>query len=112
MRGRSDGAIAAAAALACLMLAFWAPGATASAPPIHRGPAISPSDFPNDPGFAPCETQDPVTGCTDNEQWNLYGPLTGNTCLAPGGTVANQPHPDGGLPCWAPTPAIPSTRRA
>ena len=101
MRGRSDGAIAAAAALACLMLAFWAPGATASAPPIHRGPAISPSDFPNDPGFAPCEPQDPVTGCGDNEQWNLFGPLKGNTCLAPGGTVADRPHPDGGLPCWA-----------
>ena len=56
---------------------------------------------PNDPGFAGCESQDPVSGCRDNEQWNLYGRLSGDTCLAPGGTVPNQPHPDGGLPCWA-----------
>ncbi|MGZ4283308.1 MAG: S8 family serine peptidase [Solirubrobacteraceae bacterium] len=27
--------------------------------------------------------------------------MKGNTCLAPGGPVADQPHPDGGLPCWA-----------
>ncbi|MGZ6665115.1 MAG: hypothetical protein ACXVH3_10190 [Solirubrobacteraceae bacterium] len=91
MRGRSDGAMAGArlartvggsrlvvaivtgAALACMALAFAAPGAGASASPIHRGPAISPSDFPNDPGFAPCESQDPITGCGDNEQWNLFG---------------------------------------
>jgi hypothetical protein len=82
-------------------LAIAAPGAAASAPSIRRGPAVSPSEFPNDPGFAPCESQDPVTGCGDNEQWNLFGPLTGNTCVAPGGGVADQPHPDGGLPCWA-----------
>jgi hypothetical protein len=63
--------------------------------------AADPANTPNDPGFAACETQDPVTGCRDNEQWNLYGPLSGDTCLAPGGTVADQPHPDGGLPCWA-----------
>lgn len=56
---------------------------------------------PNDPSFAGCESQDPVTGCTDNEQWDLFGPLAGNTCLAPGGSLRNQPHPDGGLPCWA-----------
>ncbi|MDQ6804629.1 MAG: hypothetical protein M3065_06615, partial [Actinomycetota bacterium] len=63
--------------------------------------ASGPLPAPNDPGFAGCESQDPVTGCTDNEQWDLFGPLTGNTCLAPGGSVPNQPHPDGGLPCWA-----------
>ena len=94
-------AIAVAVALACLALVFAAPGAGASAPPIQRGPAVSPADFPNDPGFAPCESQDPNTGCGDSDEWKLYGPLTGNTCLAPGGTVADQPHPDGGLPCWA-----------
>jgi hypothetical protein len=87
-----------AVALSCLAIA---PAAGAAAPPIQRGPAISPAQFPNDPGFAPCESQDPLTGCGDNEQWNLFGPLAGNTCLAPGGAVANQPHPDGGLPCWA-----------
>ena len=102
-------AIAAAAALACLVIAsLTVPNARAAvaaapsaAPTVQRGPAISPSDFPNDPGFAPCESQDPVTGCGDNEQWQLFGPLKGNTCLAAGGTVADQPHPDGGLPCWA-----------
>jgi subtilase family protein len=94
-------AIAVAVALACLALVFAVPGAGASAPPIQRGPAVSPADFPNDPGFAPCESQDPNSGCGDSDEWKLYGPLTGDTCLAPGGTVADQPHPDGGLPCWA-----------
>jgi hypothetical protein len=56
---------------------------------------------PNDPGFAGCETQDPITGCTHNEQWDLFGPLTGNTCPAPGNPALVNPHPDGGLPCWA-----------
>ncbi len=103
--------LTAVATAACsLAIAFVAAPAGAAAPtsagagappPIQRGPAISPSQFPNDPGFAPCESQDPVTGCGDSEQWNLFGPLKGNTCLAPGGTVASQPHPDGGLPCWA-----------
>jgi hypothetical protein len=51
--------------------------------------------MPNDPGFAPCESQNPVTGCKNNEQWNLFGPLT---APCPNG----QPRPDGGLPCWAP----------
>ncbi len=64
--------------------------------------AVPPSVvFPNDPGFAGCESQDPVTGCTDNEQWDMFGPLTGNTCPAPGNLTAGLPHPDGGLPCWA-----------
>ncbi len=58
--------------------------------------------FPNDPGFAGCERQDPVTGCKDNEQWDLFGPLPGNVCPAPGNLAAGLPHPDGGLPCWAP----------
>src|SRR4051795_3877697 len=49
---------------------------------------------PNDPDFASCESQDPVTGCKNDEQWNLYGPLT---APCPNG----QPRP-GGLPCWAP----------
>jgi Subtilase family len=83
---------------ACL----WAPQARSDpAPKLDPGPTLPPSQFPNDPDFAGCETQDPVTGCTDNEQWNLYGPLTGDTCMAPGGSVPDQPHPDGGLPCWA-----------
>ena len=82
--------------------ASLSPGARSDpAPKIDPGPTLPPSQYPNDPDFAQCETQDPVTGCTDNEQWNLYGRLTGNTCLAPGGSVPNQPHPDGGLPCWA-----------
>ncbi len=73
--------------------------ATARARP--RGLPLPATAFPNDPGFAGCESQDPVSGCTDNEQWDLYGRLTGDTCLDPAGTVADRPHPDGGLPCWA-----------
>ncbi len=57
--------------------------------------------FPNDPGFAGCEQQDPITGCKDNEQWDLFGPLPGNDCPAPGTLAPVLPHPDGGLPCWA-----------
>ncbi len=71
------------------------------APPLDPGPTLPPSEYPNDPQFAGCESQDPVSGCTDNEAWQFYGPLTGDTCLAPGGSTADQPHPDGGLPCWA-----------
>ncbi len=58
--------------------------------------------YPNDPGFAGCERQDPLTGCQDNEQWDLFGPLPGNDCPAPSMPAAMLPHPDGGLPCWAP----------
>jgi hypothetical protein len=50
--------------------------------------------MPNDPGFAPCESQSLNAGC-HSEQWNLFGQLT-TPC--PNG----QPRPDGGLPCWAP----------
>ncbi len=57
--------------------------------------------FPNDPGFAGCERQDPITGCQDNEQWDLFGPLPGNDCPTPGTLAPVLPHPDGGLPCWA-----------
>ena len=88
--------------LGLLLLSLCTPPARAEpAPKLNSGPTLPPSQFPNDPEFARCETQDPVTGCTDDEQWNLYGRLTGNTCLAPGGSIPNQPHPDGGLPCWA-----------
>ena len=72
----------------------------ASAVPTAHSAAASLAT-PDDPGFAGCESQDPITGCTDNEQWDLFGRLTGSTCLAPGGSVADQPHPDAGLPCWA-----------
>src|SRR3954447_11114119 len=50
---------------------------------------------PNDPDFNSCESQDPITGCKNDEQWNLFGQLT-TPC--PNG----QPRPDDGLPCWAP----------
>ena len=99
--------VTAGMALACLAFSISAPGGASAhgapdlAPAIQRGPAISPSQFPNDPGFAPCESQDANSGCGDSDEWKLFGPLTGDTCLAPGGTVADQPHPDGGLPCWA-----------
>jgi Subtilase family len=72
-----------------------------SAIPVRAGAAAPAPAAPSDPGFAGCESQDPVKGCTDNEQWDLFGPLAGNTCLAPGGSLADRPHPDAGLPCWA-----------
>jgi hypothetical protein len=78
-----------------------APTAAGSSDPAPASGVATAITTPNDPGFAGCESQDPVTGCTDNEQWDLFGPLSGNTCLAPGGSVPDQPHPDGGLPCWA-----------
>jgi hypothetical protein len=57
---------------------------------------------PNDPYFAQCETQPTVTGCTDTEEWDFYGPLSGNDCPGPAtAQPAIFPHPDGGLPCWA-----------
>ncbi len=56
---------------------------------------------PNDPDFAGCEHQDPITGCKDSEQWDLFGQLTGDDCPLPGGVAEVLPHPDGGLPCWA-----------
>ncbi len=71
------------------------------APVLNPGPRMTAAEFPNDPDFARCESQDPLTGCTDNEQTNLYGPIDGDTCRDPGNPVADKPHPDGGLPCWA-----------
>ncbi len=62
---------------------------------------LAPQDWPNDPALANCEDKDPNTNCGGSEQWDLYGRLAGDTCKAPGSNVADQPHPDGGLPCWA-----------
>ena len=92
--------------LALLVCGLFAMGFAAStagaapAPALPPGPVLPEAEWPNDPGFARCELQDPVSGCTDSEQWNLYGPMDG-LCLAPGGVVRDQPRPDGGLPCWA-----------
>lgn len=77
-----------------------APASADPAPELPAGPILPKAEWPNDPNFARCELQDPVTGCQDSEQWNLYGPMDG-LCLAPGGAVFDQPRPDGGLPCWA-----------
>jgi hypothetical protein len=53
---------------------------------------------PSDPSFAPCEHSstiaDITSGCNNNEQWNLFGRLSGD--------CGGLPRPDGGLPCWAP----------
>lgn len=86
----------------CLLgMSFGASTASADpAPVLPEGPILQQADWPNDPNFARCETQDPVTGCGDSEQWNLYGPMDG-LCKAPGGAVFDQPRPSGGLPCWA-----------
>ncbi len=86
--------------IACLAGAVCA--AAMSRPPAGGPAAVKASvAFPNDPGFAGCEVQDPLTGCKDNEQWDLFGPLPGNDCPAPGNLALVNPHPDGGLPCWA-----------
>ncbi len=85
------------------LLGFGLGASTANAGPapvLPPGPILDQADWPNDPGFARCETQDPVAGCGDNEQWNLYGKMDG-LCLAPGGSTFDQPRPSGGLPCWA-----------
>ncbi|MEX1218840.1 MAG: hypothetical protein WEB05_00430 [Solirubrobacterales bacterium] len=74
--------------------------AAAPALTLPPGPVLPQAEWPNDPEFARCELQDPVSGCTDNEQWNLYGPMDG-LCRAPGGSEYVVPRPDGGLPCWA-----------
>lgn len=87
-------------ALTIAGLGFTSAANAAPAPVLPAGPILQQADWPNDPDFARCETQDPVSGCTDSEQWNLYGPMDGQ-CKAPGGTLFDQPRPDGGLPCWA-----------
>ncbi|MGK2955253.1 MAG: hypothetical protein ACSLFI_06240 [Solirubrobacterales bacterium] len=89
--------------VACCLVGWTGGISTASADPapvLPAGPILSQAEWPNDPSFARCELQDPVTGCTDSEQWNLYGPMDG-LCKAPGGVTFDQPRPDGGLPCWA-----------
>src|SRR5438270_5843287 len=73
--------------------------ATLTLLPACSGPAqAAGQSFPNDPEFAPCESQttaqDVQSGCNNNEQWNLYGQLTSD--------CGGQPRPDMGLPCWAP----------
>jgi len=100
-----------------LAICVWLPTGAAAADarnPVHAATATPWSTraavrsaparlvFPNDPGFAGCEHQDPLTGCKDNEQWDLFGPLPGNDCPAAGTLAPVLPHPDGGLPCWAP----------
>ncbi len=87
-----------ASALACAALA--GPASAEPAPNLPAGPILKQSEWPNDPDFARCELEDPVSGCTDSGQWNLYGPMDG-LCRAPGGLEFDQPRPDGGLPCWA-----------
>jgi hypothetical protein len=87
--------------IVAVALAAAAGTATADpAPELPAGPILPQAEWPNDPGFAACELQDPVSGCTHREQWNLYGPMDG-LCKAPGGVTFDQPRPDGGLPCWA-----------
>jgi hypothetical protein len=77
-------------------------GGLAGTAPAATRPEPARVVYPNNPGFAGCEREDPVTGCTNNEQWDLFGPLPGNDCPAPGSLALTLPHPDGGLPCWAP----------
>lgn len=83
-----------------------APASADPAPDLPAGPVLATDDWPNDPNFARCELQDPVSGCQDSEQWNLYGPMDG-LCLAPGGAVFDQPRPDGGLLAGPATRPIP-----
>ncbi len=111
MASRLAGGARTAVWLAVLVAALALPGGvTASASSGRARPHASvPPDqvYPNNPGFAGCEHQDPVTGCTDSEQWDLFGPLPGNNCPTPGTETPVLPHPDGGLPCWAPAATDP-----
>src|SRR3954452_3427842 len=76
------------------LLAALAAAPAGAAPIPPPGPAVPVASLPNDPGFAACESQDPVTGCTDNEEWDAFGPLTG-AC------ADGSARPGGTLPCWA-----------
>ena len=76
-------------------------GASTLAPPRSlpvraAGDSIA-TGKPNDPQWAGCESQDQLTGCTDGEEWDHFGPL--NSTQFP--CAHGLPHPDGGLPCWA-----------
>ena len=101
------------ALFACCLLGLAmgaSPAAAAPAPDLPDGPILQQADWPDDPNFARCELEDPVTGCGDDEQWNLYGPMDG-LCKAPGGDTFDQPRPNtlpggGGLPCWAQAPVM------
>ncbi len=90
--------------IVCVLLGsaagFSSAATAAPAPVLPAGPILPQSEWPNDTNFARCELQDPDTGCTDSEQWNLYGPMDG-LCKASGGSAFDQPRPGGGLPCWA-----------
>ncbi|MGA7396348.1 MAG: S8 family serine peptidase [Solirubrobacterales bacterium] len=96
------------ALIACCLFGLAIGTSTASAAPapvLPPGPILPQAEWPNDPGFARCELQDPVSGCKDSEQWNIYGPMDG-LCKAPGGVAFDQPRNStqpsgGGLPCWA-----------
>ena len=90
----TGGAAARWLAFVCALLGALALAASAAQAKVANDP-------PNDPDFAGCETQDSVTGCTDSEQWDMFGQLTGNDCPAPVTEAQVLPHPDGGLPCWA-----------
>ncbi len=97
------GVVALSVSLVLFVIAgFGLSGAASAEPPpnLPSGPILPRAQWPNDPDFARCELEDPVSGCTDREQWNLYGPMDG-LCRAPGGIAFDQPRPDGGLPCWA-----------
>lgn len=83
---------------AALLLGATA-AAAAPAPELPPGPVLPKAEWPNDPNFARCEFQDPITGC-DGGQWGLYGKMDG-LCREPGGTEFTEPRPGGGLPCWA-----------
>lgn len=89
--------------LGALVLAFAgaATGARADTFTPDSSAVLPAAQFPNDPDLLRCESQDPNTNCGGDEDWGLYGRLTGDTCRAPGSAVADRPHPDGGLPCWA-----------
>jgi hypothetical protein len=109
---RLFGALVVALALSAGVVGALALGSAGAAPTTHTTTTTIPpfpgadttlpqNQWPNDPGFAGCENRDPNDNCAGSDDWFLYGPLTGDTCRAPGSNVADQPHPDGGLPCWA-----------
>ena len=88
--------------LACVgafLLIGTASASADPAPTLPNGPVLPISEWPNDPNFANCDRQDPLSGC-DGGQWGLYGELDG-LCRAPGEVTYTEPRPGGSLPCWA-----------
>jgi len=86
--------------LATVLVALAGVGTPGVTPARATGNTIY-TGYPNDPGWAGCESQSVLTGCTDGEEWDHFGPLTDAQFPCANGIPHPDPGPDGGLPCWA-----------